>query len=439
MRVLLLADDCNPDWPSLPVVGYKLCRAIGDQVEAVVATQIRNRDAIGRTGFGACEVVFLDNDYVAKPLYRFNRRLQGGEIVSWTTTMALKYPSTLAFDREVWKRFGGELKAGRFDVVHRVTPMSPTLPSLMARWSPVPFVLGPLNGGLKWPLQFRGELSREREWLTYVRGAYRWLPFYRSTYRRAAAVLAGFAHTMADLPASARDRTIDFAEVGYDPTLFGSPPRTARCPGEPLTLLFAGRLVPYKCPDVAVAVMAASPILRRHRLRIVGDGPERPRLEAMVRDHGLGDCVEFVGRLDQAGVGREMRAADLFLFPSIRELGAGALVEAMASGLACAVVDYGAPGSLIDEGRGIKAPLGTKEEIVRSLTGLLDRLVEDPERVVQLGAAARSYVEAHYTWEARARFIVEVYRWVLGQRVDQPVFPLPVDDGNPTEMAVAGC
>jgi glycosyltransferase involved in cell wall biosynthesis len=294
----------------------------------------------------------------------------------------------------------------------------------MARWSPVPFVLGPLNGGLKWPPAFRQELAREREWLTYVRDAYRHLPYNASTYRRAAAILAGFPHTIADLPPTCRDRTIDFAEVGYNPALFG-PPNTPRQPGERLTLLYVGRLVPYKCPDVAVGAMAACPALRRHQLRIVGDGPELARLQAMVREHQLESCVTFVGRVDQAGVGHEMRSADLLVFPSIRELGAGVIVEAMGTGLPCAVVDYGAPGALVDHDRGLKVPLGTKEAITAALAQGLETLVDDRPRIARLGQAAQAYVEAHYTWDARARFIVETYRWVLGQRPDKPVFPLP--------------
>ena len=51
MRVLILADSCNPDWPSLPVVGFKLCRALGEHVEAVVVTQVRNRPAIERVAW----------------------------------------------------------------------------------------------------------------------------------------------------------------------------------------------------------------------------------------------------------------------------------------------------------------------------------------------------------------------------------------------------
>ncbi len=429
MRVLILADSCNPDWPSLPVVGFKVCRALGNHAEVVVATHVRNRENIDRVGFGACEVVYLDNEYIAARMSRLSSLLRGGTSVNWTTNIAMNYPSYLAFEREAWRHFGKELKADRFDVVHRITPMSPTLPSPMAVWSPAPFVLGPLNGGLKWPPQFRRELKREREWLTYVRQVYRYLPYHAKTYRHSAAILAGFSHTIADLPEGIRDRTIDFAEVGFDPEVFAGT-SAPRPPRERLTLLYAGRLVPYKCPDVAVRVMAASPLLRKHRLRIVGDGPDRPYLDQLVAEHNLQDCVEFVGRLDQAGVGQAMREADLFIFPSIRELGAGVLVEAMACGLPCAVVDYGAPGNLVDDTRGLRVPLGTKDELVSRLAAGLEQLVQQPERLARLGATAQSYVETYYTWDARARFIVEVYKWVLGKRGDKPVFPDTLTPGT---------
>ena len=45
-EVLILADDCNPEWPSLPLVGYKAARAIADHADVVVATHVRNRDSI---------------------------------------------------------------------------------------------------------------------------------------------------------------------------------------------------------------------------------------------------------------------------------------------------------------------------------------------------------------------------------------------------------
>jgi hypothetical protein len=82
------------------------------------------------------------------------------------------------------------LRAGEFSLVHRLTPLSPTLPSLLAsrcKEIGVPFVWGPINGGVPWPAAFDRERRREREWLSYVRGAYRYLPGYRASTRRCAA------------------------------------------------------------------------------------------------------------------------------------------------------------------------------------------------------------------------------------------------------------
>lgn len=425
--MLLLADDCNPDWPSLPVVGFKMCRAIAEHADVVVATHVRNRASIVRVGIGNATVEYLDNEYVASPLYKFATLVRGGENAGWTTKVALGYPSHVAFEYEAYRRFRDALRSGRFDVVHRVTPMSPTMPSPMASWSRVPFVLGPLNGGLRWPDQFTSELIREREWFVYLRGACRWLPYYRSTYRDASAILAAFKHTSDDLPASARERVIEFPEIGIDPELFAAPP--VRRLAERSTFLFVGRLVPLKCVDVLVEAFSQSELLRAQRLLVVGDGPERTRLEAMVRSRGLGQSVQMTGWKTQAEVGQLMRQADVFVFPSIRELGAGVVVEAMACGLPCIVVDYGGPGGLVSDAVGIKVRLGDKPSLVRSFARAMESLSRDPVRRREMGCAASSHAIEEYSWDAKARKMLRVYEWVLGRSGAKPVIHTPPRSG----------
>ena len=424
MRVLLLAENCNPDWPSLPIVGFKLCRAIGDLVETVVATHVRNRPNIERSGMGQCKVCYFDNEFIASPMYKMAGVLRGGNSVAWTTGLAMNYLPYIVFERQVWNHFRKELESRTFDLVHRVIPMSPALPSPMAKWNPRPFVIGPLNGGLKWPAGYISELAREREYLTYVRNAYRVLPYNRATFRQSAAILAAFDHTIKDLPRSETDRLFNIPEVGIDPALFSSPPERSR--NQRLTFLYVGRLVPYKCPDVARSAFVAEPLLRKHKLRIVGDGPERPRLEQMVKENQLEDCVELVGSITQAEVGEEMRRADVFVFPSIRELGAGVVVEAMASSLACVVVDYGAPGELVGLDRGIRVPLSDKVSMSHAFGKALVDLATSPERLNAMGAAAVEYAMRYFTWDAKARQVVDIYDWVLEHRRERPVAFPPV-------------
>ena len=421
MRVLILADSCNPEWPSLPVVGYKAVRSISMHAEVVLATHVRNREAIEKAGgCGNAEVHYIDNEFVAKPMFALSKLLRGGNAVGWTTHIATVYPSYLAFERQVWKQFKGQLNAGEFDVVHRITPMSPTIPSPMAKWSPVPFVLGPLNGGLKWPAQFKSEFKREKEYLTYLRGIYRLLPYYRTTYSHSAAILAGFQHTIDDLPERDLDRVIDFPEVGIDPEVFNT--SGARPVRDKKTILFAGRFVPCKCPDVPVSAFARNPELRKHRLVMVGDGPERERIESIIEEHSLQDCVELLSWRTQAEVGELMRESDVFAFPSIRELGAGAVVEAMASGLSMAAVDYGAAAGLVTPECGVKIPLGTREQLIERYSISLEELLSDNERLRSTGQAAHERALRLYSWDAKALRTLEVYRWVTGQRLVRPTF-----------------
>jgi glycosyltransferase involved in cell wall biosynthesis len=420
LRVLLLSDACNPEWPSLPIVAYNAALALAEHAEVVLVTHVRNRPNITKAGTGRATVVYLDTEYVAAPMHKLSKLVRRGDQYAQTAAVALAWPAQIAFEWEAWKRYRRELEDGRFDVVQRLTPMSPTLPSPMAKWSPVPFVLGPLNGALAWPAGFEGELRREREYLRYARAAYRLLPFYRSTYARAACILAAFEHTIADLPASARPRTIDFPEVGIDPARFSWPgERPVR---DRLTFLFAGRLVPYKCPDVAIRAFAASPELRRHRLVIVGDGPEREPLQAAIAALGLEGTVEMLGQRPQSEVGQLMREADVFVFPSIRELGAGVVIEAMACGCVPVVVSYGGPAALVTEDTGCSVPLGSKEELVDRFRVALEDLSRDRPRIRRLARAAHERAVGRYSWDVKARKMIEVYEWVLGRRGGRPTF-----------------
>ena len=225
--------------------------------------------------------------------------LRGGADKGWTTLMALSLPLYYAFEGAAWRHFGQALRARAFDVVHRVTPVSPTMPSLMARRcaaAGVPLVLGPINGGLPWPAEYPELRAAEREWLSYVRGLYRAVPAYGATRRFAAAILAGSLETLRQIPAAYRAKCVYLPENGIDPARFPDTPREGtRTP--PLRALFVGRLVPYKGCDVAIT--AAAPALREGRLRltVVGDGPERARLEALVAAEGVGGAVSFAGRV----------------------------------------------------------------------------------------------------------------------------------------------
>ena len=433
-RVLLLAEAANPEWVSVPLVGWSHARALADCADVHLVTQIRNRAALLRAGLREGEdFTALDTERIAAPVWRLATRLRGGAGTGWTTTTALASLIYPFFEREVWRRFGSRLEAGAFDVVHRLTPLTPTAPSPLARRCHrigVPFVLGPLNGGVPWPPGFEDVRRAERERLARVRGLYRLLPGAAATRRYARAILVGSRDTWRQLPAHCHDRCVYIPENGIDPARF-SAVRTRRAE-RPLRVVFVGRLVPYKGADMLLE--AARDLVRAGDVRVtlVGDGPQRGALEAQVARDGLASGVTFTGWLEHPRVQEQLVEADLLGFPSIREFGGGVVLEAMAVGLVPLVVRYAGPAELVTETTGFAVPLGSRAEIVSGVRGALERLVAEPGEIERRGEAARRRVQALFTWPAKAGQVSEVYRWVLGRRPDRPDFGMPFPDVPPT-------
>ena len=415
-KVLVIAEAANPEWVSVPLVGWSLATALRQVAEVHIVTQIRNRDAFLRAGLTeGQDFTAINSEAIAGPMSRLAGLLRMGTGKGWTMTTAITALSYPYFEHLLWKTFGPRLRAGEFDLVHRVTPLSPTVQSPVAarcRAAGVPFVLGPLNGGVPWPAGFDAERRREREWLSYVRGAYKLLPGRGSTLAAASAILCGSRHTQGEIPARHQAKTVWLPENAIDPARFNQV--AAQDLSLPLRGCFIGRLVPYKGPDMLIE--AAAPLLREGRLLldIIGDGPMRGALEAQAAALGAPGAVTFHGNLPHARVQDVAVRANLLTFPSIREFGGGVVLEAMALGVVPLVVDYAGPGELVTDTVGLKIPVGTRAEIVARLQARLAALVADPSALPGLAAAARQQALRDFTWPAKARQVAQVYDWVRG-------------------------
>lgn len=424
-RVLVIAEAANPEWVSVPLVGWSLARALGQVAETHIVTQIRNRDAFLRAGLvEGQDFTAIDSEKLAAPMWRMAEKLRMGKGVGWTMTTAISSLSYGYFERLVWRQFAARLKAGEFDLVHRITPLTPTANSLIAprcKAIGVPFVLGPLNGGVPWPRAFDAERRREKEYLSYVRGLYRLRPGRGRMLKSASAILCGSLYTKGEIPQVFSGKTVYIPENAIDPSRFDlDAPRRKPMRDGVLRACFIGRLVPYKGADMAIE--AAAPMLRDGRLiyDIIGDGPQIDDLRALVRDLGLADQVIFHGWQDHAGVQAIAGQADILLFPSIREFGGGVVLEAMALGVVPVIADYAGPGELVDDTTGIRVPMGPRAALVAGFRAALERVLSDPDGLARMSAAGRARVARDFTWSAKAGQVRQVYDAVLAGAEDLP-------------------
>src|SRR5262245_6920331 len=280
-RVLLIAEAANPEWASVPLVGWSIANALAKVVDAHLVTHVRNRSAIIRAGLiEGRDFTAIDNERVAAPLHKIARRLRGGDGKGWTTNTAFSSLAYYWFELELWRQFKTRIIGREFDLVHRITPLSPTSQSILAKRLArlnIPFVMGPLNGGVPWPKHFKDRQFAEREWLSQIRWAYKLMPAYRSTRRYSAAIIVGSKHTSEEMPIWAKKKCIYIPENGISEHRLEFTRVRSAC--LPLRGAFVGRLVPYKGADMLLE--AAADFLTRGQLElhIIGDGPQRCFLE----------------------------------------------------------------------------------------------------------------------------------------------------------------
>ena len=420
LRVLVIAEAANPEWTSVPLIGWDLSQALAKVVDAHLVTQVRNKAAILRRGLVEHhDFTAIDNEAFAAPLSKFSTRLRGGAGKGWTTATAFSSLSYYSFEYAVWSQFRERLRNGEFDLVHRITPLSPTSQSFIAgrlAKLKVPFIVGPLNGGVPWPKTFRSRQHAEYEWLAHIRGLYKLLPFYSSMRRHSAAIIVGSQFTKQDMPAWAREKCVYIPENAVDLSLFGNP-RSPRV-SSPLQAAFIGRLVPYKGADMLIE--AAIPFLRAGtlQLNIIGDGPQKPLLLEKVQGLNLASSVKFHGWIPHERIQEELRVCDFLALPSVREFGGGVVLEAMALAVTPLVANYAGPSELVDDTTGIRVPFSDEMSLVEGFRSVIADVIRSPEQLNRLGASARAKAIANFTWDAKAQQILAIYEAVLGEGND---------------------
>jgi glycosyltransferase involved in cell wall biosynthesis len=423
LRILLLGPDCNPEKVSIPLVTYSHAAALAELHDVTLVARSRGEDALRRAKapFRAIEVIrmpLVERFYAwsLRRIFKYNYESQ-----VWT---AFGYPLFVAFEWRAWRKLRRRILAGEFDVVLRVVPLTAVLPSPFAfflRNGPIPFVIGPINGGLPWPSGF-SQAKNQKQWISGFRNLYRFLPFARSTYRRAAAIIAGSSQTYAEFAAH-REKMFFVPENGIGPSLCSASERSFERDSK-LELIFVGGLVPRKACDLALH--AAAPLLREDsaRLTVVGDGPERGRLEQLARSLRIEKSVSFSGWLSHAEVLRRLQSADVLVFPSIRDFGGGVVFEALALGVVPVVVDFGGPGDIVHPAVGYKVAPTSESDVSAQIEKILWDLAADRDLLDRLRRQGISYARACLTWDAKAESVTRVLDWAV-RRGPKPDLPPP--------------
>ncbi|HEY1462769.1 MAG TPA: glycosyltransferase family 4 protein, partial [Terriglobales bacterium] len=252
-----------------------------------------------------------------------------------------------------------------------------------------------------------------KRWYSNLRWVYRFLPFARSTYRDASAIIAASSQVCSEF-ASYQDKLFFVPEPGISAAICSGERLEKRSDGK-AELIFVAGLTPNKGCDLALR--AAAPLLRNGsaHFTILGDGPERSRLEQLAKSLEIDQAVSFCGWVPHDEVFRRLRSADIMVFPSVRDNGAGAVFEALACGAVPVVADFGGPGDIVHQDVGRKMSLTNESDFVAQMERALTELVNDRNLLEQLRKQCMTYARERLTWDAKAKDTTQVLNWVLRQ------------------------
>lgn len=399
-KILMVAYACGPGRGSEPGQGWQFASGVAAHHDVWVMVYEGFRTAI-ESRLAESPIPGLHVVYHRLPLER-HRHWQDGEdrrglaeqlhYYLWHRTAAAKA-------RALHRVIG-------FDLSHHV--------SFMRYWSPsaaaapdVPFLWGPIGGGESAPSSFYKSFGRRGRCEEHIRDFARVLAnrdrSVRHTAQRATLTLAATAETairarqVGAAPIEVRDG-VALSDAAID--LLGTLPTPD---GGPLRFVSVGRLLHWKgfgygLKAFARAIDRGGRGMENAVYDIVGDGPERKRLESLVEALHLQDRVRFHGMIPRPEVLALLGRAHVLVHPSFHDCGGYATLEGMAAGRPIICLALGGPNVQVTPDTGIAIEAVTPEQITSDLADAFLRLARDPALQQRMGAAGRERVRAEFRW-----------------------------------------
>lgn len=393
MKILLSAFACAPNVGSEGGVGWRWAIELAKQHEVIVITDATRREAIMAElaihPVTNLKFVFFRPDW----LTRVPLNSSTAQILYTAWQFAL-----LPFARRMQREQGFHLAIHCTYSVFRH-------PSFLG-YLGIPFVFGPVGGGEDAPWALKASIRGREKFKELLRSLINKIalfdPFLWMAYAKATLILASTEDTRRALPWPFRRRAIVYSNLATDvPTGIRAP---VRQPGEPLRVLFAGRLLGWKGAHLAIRAVAQAtakgvPV----EFTLLGKGPFEPELRRVATALGLHDSVRWVSHLPQQELYVLYQTMHCFLFPSLHDSGGTVVLEAQCRGLPVICLDIGGPATLVTpETAMVVATHGLNEAaVIDGLADALEMLAGDEPRRFEMGCMAVARAAATMRWQDR--------------------------------------
>lgn len=404
LKILLSAYACRPGRGSEPGVGWYVAQQMAKLHDVWVLTQRIHRSAIEQA-LGSFPIRGLRFTYYDLPPWIgwWRRGPRGVQLHYYLWQLG-----AYSLARDLHRQIG-------FDLAQHVTIAKYWMPSLLARL-PVPYVWGPVGGGESAPPAFWDTFSAWGKGYEILRDLARWIgehdPLVQMTARRSALALAKTAETARRLRALGAKDVREFAGEGLSAAEIASIAHNVPPDASQVRFICIGTLLHWKGFHLGLRAFARAR-LRDAEYWIVGDGPERRRLQALARSLGIDHSTRFWGWLPRDEAFRRLMESHVLVHPSLHDSGSWVCAEALAAGKPVICLDLGGPAAQVTEETGFKVRAHDPHQAVHDLAQAMIQLASDPARRLSLGEGARERSLAMFSWERKGALLDGMYQHII--------------------------
>lgn len=273
-----------------------------------------------------------------------------------------------------------------------------------------PFIWGPIGGGECVPKSFLKILPLKQKLIQafryFLNATTLFNPFIMVTAWRAVAILARTPETLNVIPRCFRKKTRVLLETAMEESIFKYEKKNYDV--DKVHVILSARLISVKNIPVAIRSLRYIKTSKKWDLTIIGSGPDLDLIKREIDVCGYRN-IEIIPFMPRNEVLQKIVSSDIFLFPSLKEGGSWALMEAMAMGLPVICVNCAGMAVETTPQTAIQIPVTNPKHMELDMGNALGILIEDSTKRKELGLAARKRIREVFNWENKGKYFKQLF------------------------------
>ena len=305
-------------------------------------------------------------------------------------------------------------RKSNFDLCQHLTFVKYWVPSCLA-WLNIPFIWGPVGGGDSTPKGFLRKAGCKSRFYELTREFTKKVavidPLLRFTAQRCSINISVTEETSQCVKKLNRKiKTKLMTQVGITSEELTKIDETIadKKTSDNTIFLFAGNLLFLKGIHLGLNAFVKCE-QKNSQFWIVGEGPERNRLEQLAIEKGIYDRVHFLGQKTRDEVWKLMKTADIIVHPSLHDSGGFVPIEAMSCEKPIICLDTAGPSILVPDSAGCKIAVISKDKTIEEICNSMNQLAKNSQLRQKMGESGREYVKEHLLWQNRITKFSEIY------------------------------